>query len=191
MYEWFSTWVRFPLTSLTFVRGLSVDEVMARFVPVGPMTSMTVRGADGLDHPSVLIDELNDGWLVAIERRSVMMGESDNWLEEMSAAGEAVSLVILDASTCFYRAVGGHLTAGIDLVVPGFRYGDEPQWLDPYLAEVEPLIWRHDVEPYDEGPDCNLPAAAARILELGCGIHLHESMLTKSLPCREIRDPYT
>jgi hypothetical protein len=142
------------------------------------MIAQTITEAQASEHPSVLVAELNDGWLVAIERRTVI-GSDISWLAKLSEHGESVSLAFTEGSAVFLRAVDGRLAAGVDLVLPETLYGDDPDWLRPFLAEVERI---------PEGPQD--PAAAALLIELGCGIHLQQAMLAQHLPSRDVRDPY-
>lgn len=179
MFEWFREWVyQNPSTVLTCIRGLSAESLMERYEPIGPMTGRTVAEAQAAENPSVLVAELDDGWLVAIERRSVV-GSDTAWLASLSEHGESVSLAFTEGSVVFLRALDGRLTAGVDLVLPETLYGDDPEWLGAYLTEVDGL---------PGGPDD--PTSAALLLEMACGIHLEERMLSKLLPCREVRDPY-
>ncbi len=139
--HWFDQWVAQNLgLTLVLARGStlsSATDLIRRFPIVSEPapTTLTVEDPWAPVTPRVLATELN-GWVCSLERYS-QAGADDDLLEELSSpVGQAYALTVTQTINVFNSAIDGIRICKFDLLLPGNRYGSDPDRFTRQLTQV-------------------------------------------------------
>lgn len=175
MYQWFTGWIDQHLAlTITLARTTDSSDDVILDAFDADTGSIVVASFDEADDdpgaPRVRIGRHGD-WYYAVEHFSIV-GASDETLRRLAAGpeGEAYSLACNTALNSFQSAHHGRVTTRLDLSLPTFRYGAEP---DRYLNEIT------EVGLLAGTP--NTSASGAELLTQVTGMQVHPETIERPL----------